>query len=312
MEGLTSRPFRAVLEQQGGLGAVYTEFIGEVAAISAKVARRTVERGRAPLVVQLLGKDPAKLGDATRRMVDAGADGVDLNVGCPSSCVTHGLRGAALLRDPILLGRLLDAMVEAAGGRVPVSAKVRAGWQDPRELLPIARLVESAGVDFLVVHGRTFAEAYRGEARLELCAQARAAVSIPVVANGDIVRASQAAALLASGAVDGVMIGRGAVRNPWIFAQLDALRRGEEPPRPGARDLGELLRRFAAAFAEAFGRERAALAKLKELAALLAPAIADGGRFTGALRRAQSLDEALATIPALLEPLPDEQLALAP
>ncbi|MHC4392971.1 MAG: tRNA dihydrouridine synthase [Planctomycetota bacterium] len=312
MEGLTMRSFRSVIEREGGLGAVFTEFVSEGAAIARKVVRRTVVKGEVPLIVQLLGSQEDKLALSTARMVEGGADGVDLNVGCPSKCVTKGDRGAALLKDPQRLCRLLTAMVAAADGAVPVSAKVRAGWDDPGALFDIAKACEDAGVSFLTIHARTFAEKYEGTAELDRVAAARAQVSIPVVANGDIVRASHAVSLLESGGLDGVMIGRGAVRNPWIFAQIDALRRGEVPPAPGPAELIGRLRDYRDSFLAAFGanRDRAVLSKMKEIVTFLSPSILDGGVFRTEARRATSLDEFDRILDLRLASLPADQVAL--
>jgi len=292
MEGLTLRPFREAIEARGPVGAVWTEFVPAQAGISRKVARREVRPGTAFLVVQLLGRDPDRLALATARMVEAGAQAVDLNVGCPSKTVLKHGRGAALLQDPARLGQILQAMVKAAGG-VPVSAKVRAGFDDEAAIGRVARVVEDAGCAFLTVHGRTCREGYAGRARLEACLAARRAVSIPVIANGDIRTAREAVRWLEHDEVDGVMLGRGAARNPWIFSQIAALRRGCEPPRPVGRDLVAFVRELRDRFAEEFGprRERAVLAKLKEVLAYLGRAIPDDGEALAQARRAQTLPE---------------------
>ncbi len=244
MAGVTDRPFRKLCKR---LGAGYA--VSEMAAsnpalwASVKTARRIDHAGEAaPVAVQIAGGDPQMMAQAAAFNVDRGAQIIDINMGCPAKKVCRVAAGSALMGD---LGRAL-AIIEAvvASVDVPVTLKMRTGpTPAQRNAVALARAAEQAGVRMLTVHGRTRACGFAGEAEYETIAAVKAAVSIPVVANGDIDSPAKALMVLGITGADAVMIGRAAQGNPWIFGQIARfLQDGTLLPPPGPLTILELLR----------------------------------------------------------------------
>ena len=243
MAGVTDRPFRQLCRK---LGAGYA--VSEMAAsnpllwASEKTARRLNHDGEiAPVAVQLAGADPIMLAEAARYNVDRGAQIIDINMGCPAKKVCNVACGSALLKDERLVAAILDTVVNAVP--VPVTLKYRTGW-DPlsRNALRIARLAESAGVQMLTLHGRTRACGYSGVAEYDTIAAIKAAVAIPVVANGDIDTPERARHVFEKTRADAIMIGRAAQGRPWIFREIDHyLRTGDWLPPPCVEEIRPVL-----------------------------------------------------------------------
>lgn len=231
MAGVTDRPFRALCRRMGA-GMAVSEMVASDPRLraSAKTLLRTDHVGEpGPVVAQIAGADPAMLADAARFNVDRGAQVIDINMGCPAKKVCNVAAGSALLRDEALVARILEAVVTAVD--VPVTLKIRTGWDPEHRNAPtIARLAQSAGIRALTVHGRTRADAFEGEAEHDTIARVREVVSIPLIANGDIIDAGQARALLARTGADALMIGRGAFGRPWIFREVAAALAGAPVP----------------------------------------------------------------------------------
>jgi len=243
MAGVTDRPFRQLCKQ---LGAGYA--VSEMAASdprlwqSEKTSRRTNHDGEMePKAVQIAGADPAMLADCARHNVDRGAQIIDINMGCPVKKVCNSWCGSALLQNETLVGRILDAVVKAVD--VPVTLKFRTGWnRENKNALAIAAMAEQSGIAMLTLHGRTRADGYSGEAEYETIAAVKAAVKIPVVANGDITTPERAKHVLAVTGADAVMIGRAAQGRPWIFREIDHfLRTGTHLPAPMVAEVQELM-----------------------------------------------------------------------
>ena len=221
MAGVTDRPFRQLCKQ---LGAGYA--VSEMAASNPrlwqteKTSRRINHDGEmAPRAVQIAGADPAMLADCARFNVERGAQVIDINMGCPVKKVCNSWCGSALLQDERLVGQILDAVVAAVD--VPVTLKFRTGWdRQHKNALNIARLAQSAGIAMLTLHGRTRADGYNGAAEYDTIAAVKAAVTIPVVANGDITTPEKARHVLAVTGADAVMVGRAAQGRPWIFREI--------------------------------------------------------------------------------------------
>ena len=221
MAGVTDRPFRQLCKQ---LGAGYA--VSEMSASNPKLwhteksSRRTNHAGEMePKAVQIAGADPYMLAECARHNVAQGAQIIDINMGCPVKKVCDSWCGSALLQNEKLVGRILDAVVAAVD--VPVTLKFRTGWnRDNKNAVAIATLAQSAGIAMLTLHGRTRADGYRGEAEYETIAAVKAAVAIPVVANGDITTPEKAAYVLQVTGADAVMIGRAAQGRPWIFREI--------------------------------------------------------------------------------------------
>lgn len=243
MAGVTDRPFRQLCKR---LGAGYA--VSEMAAsnprlwASEKTARRTDHAGEMePKAVQIAGADPRDLADCARFNVERGAQIIDINMGCPVKKVCNSWCGSALLQHEELVERILHAVVGAVD--VPVTLKFRTGWdRENRNALRIARLAEDAGIRMLTLHGRTRADGYKGEAEYDTIRAVKAAVRIPVVANGDIATPEKARYVLDYTGADGVMIGRAAQGRPWICREIDHyLRTGEHLPPPLVGEVRELM-----------------------------------------------------------------------
>ena len=222
MAGVTDRPFRTLCRSYGAALAV-SEMIGAQPQLvgTLKTQRRMNHEGEvAPISVQIAGAEPSMLADAARVNAARGADIIDINMGCPAKKVCSVAAGSALLRDEALVGRILDAVVAAVD--VPVTLKIRTGWDvSERNAVRIAHIAEQAGVRALAVHGRTRADAFRGEAEYQTIAEVKQSVSIPVIANGDIDSPLKAQRVLAVTGADALMIGRAAQGRPWIFREIE-------------------------------------------------------------------------------------------
>jgi tRNA-dihydrouridine synthase B len=247
MEGVTNAAVREVLASYGSVGLVCTEFVrisGE--KISRSYLARQVERlPDVPLSVQVMGNAPELMAQAGAVVAAAGADVVDLNLGCPTATAARKGVGAALLKQPELLARLLSTMRRGVPGLL--SAKLRAGFDSTGDALRNARLVEDAGLDFLAIHPRRRVDHYAGLADWRIVALLRRELTIPVIGNGDIWYASSALQMFEETGCDAVMLGRPALRNPWIFRQIGELIAGQEPFRPAGSDVARHLRRLAEA-----------------------------------------------------------------
>ena len=193
-----------------------------------------------PIGVQLADADPAALVEAAALAVERGADLIDLNCGCPVKKVVKTECGAALLKDPPLIGRILAALRDSVPARIPVTLKMRVGWNDDALNGPeVARIAEASGAQAITVHGRTREQLYTGSVRLDAIRAVKEAVRIPVIGNGDVLAPEDARAMFEATGCDGVMIGRGAVGNPWIFRRTAALLAGEPCPPAPSLDGGQ-------------------------------------------------------------------------
>lgn len=221
MAGMSDLPFREMCRQ---LGAGYA--VGEMTTSkpqfrdSKKSSTRWAQEGESGLrVVQLLGADPEQMAQAAQYAQDSGADIVDINMGCPAKKVLQVACGSALMRDETLVERILHSVVKAVS--IPVTLKIRTGWdRDHKNAPQIARIAEDAGIAMLTVHGRTRADAFRGEAEYDTIATVKQTVRIPVIANGDITSGTKAHEVLTKTGADGIMIGRASYGNPWIFSEI--------------------------------------------------------------------------------------------
>ncbi|MDE2294102.1 MAG: tRNA dihydrouridine synthase DusB [Gammaproteobacteria bacterium] len=242
MAGVTDRPFRALCRRFGAALAASEMLSSDVRLWSTAKSRRRLDHDGEPRprVVQLAGVEPATMAEAARRCVDAGADIVDVNMGCPAKKVCNRLAGSALLRDEPLVARILESIVRAVDA--PVTLKTRTGWDPANRNGPrIARIAEQCGVQAIAIHGRTRADLFRGAAEYDTIREIKAAVRIPVIANGDIDSGARARAVLAETGCDAVMIGRAAQGAPWIFEEVNFfLAHGENPgelPPAKVRDI---------------------------------------------------------------------------
>lgn len=235
MSSLTTLPTRTLAEEQG-CGLTISEWLPAAAvAAGVKNALRKLlpSAGSRPFGIQLFGRDPRAMEKAARIAAEAGATLVDLNMGCPGKRANSGATGAALMREPALAETLLRAAIAGVAGRAAVTVKMRAGWDDGSKNAPeLAARLAAAGARMITVHGRTRQQRYSGRVDLEIIRRVKEAVDVPVVANGDIVDIASMQRAFAETGADAVMIGRAAVGNPWLFAQLGSVWQGTPPPSP--------------------------------------------------------------------------------
>jgi len=243
MAGVTDRPFRQLCKKLGA-GLAVSEMVSANSALWG--SRRTLQRmdhvGEVePRAVQIAGADPKMMAEAARFNVERGAQIIDINMGCPAKKICHVMAGSALLKDEGLVGQILTAVVAAVD--VPVTLKIRTGWDSVnRNAVSVAQIAEQAGVQALAIHGRTRACGYRGTAEYQTIHDVKQAVSVPVIANGDITSPEKAKQVLEQTGADAVMVGRAAQGRPWIFREIEHyLSTGKLLPEPGVEEIHAIM-----------------------------------------------------------------------
>jgi len=220
MAGVTDAAYRQIIKRLAPEVVVYSEFLSTDAIhYGAKKTMKMLHFDPAlehPFIVQIFGKKPEHFLSAAKVVEEMGADGIDINMGCPAAKVVSSCHGSALIRDPVLASELVRATKEAV--RIPVSVKTRLGWESPDTLIPFCRALVDAGIDALAIHGRTYKEQYSGCAHWEPMYALKDVISVPVIGNGDILTAQDA--LEKIGNLDGVMVGRGTFGNPWVMRDI--------------------------------------------------------------------------------------------
>ncbi len=244
MAGITDRPFRDLV-MRFGAGMVVSEMVASQEMVQAKPGVRERAELSADVentAVQLAGREAHWMAEAARQVADRGARMIDINMGCPAKKVTNGYSGSALLKTPDHALSLIEAVVEAVD--VPVTLKTRLGWDDALLNAPdVARRAEEAGIQMVTIHGRTRCQFYKGRADWQAIRAVKEAVSIPVIANGDIVDTHAARTALKQSGADGVMVGRGAQGKPWLLAQICHEVYGTDAPEiPESADLIDMVR----------------------------------------------------------------------
>ncbi|TDO16574.1 tRNA dihydrouridine synthase DusB [Halomonas ventosae] len=256
MAGVTDRPFRMLCRRLGA-GLVVGEMVTSDPRLwhTRKSRLRMDHRGEpGPRSVQIAGGDAEMLAEAARLNAAMGAEIIDINMGCPAKKVCNKAAGSALLRDEVVVAKILQAVVAAVD--IPVTLKIRTGWcADSNNGVRVARIAEDTGIQALAVHGRHRQQRYGGEAEYETIAAIKAAVGIPVFANGDIASPAKAARVLDYTGADAVMVGRAAQGNPWIFREIDHyLRHGQRLAPPSDKERAEALRDHLTALHDFYGR----------------------------------------------------------
>ena len=255
MSGVSDLPFRR-LAQRFGAGLVVSEMVAsrELAAERPDVMRRAKGEGLTPHVIQLVGCEAPWMAEGARIAEAAGADVIDINMGCPAREVTGRLSGSALMREPDQALELIEAVVGAV--RVPVTLKMRLGWDDKSlNAAGIARRAEAAGIQLITVHGRTRCQFFKGAANWDRVADVKRAVTVPVIVNGDIGSPEDARVALSKSGADGVMIGRGAYGAPWMPGRIAAtLASGRDPGPPTLAEQAQVAVGHVAAMLDLYGR----------------------------------------------------------
>lgn len=231
MAGITDLPFRLICRRLG-CGMTVSEMVSAKGLLYKNVKTTEmlrIDAGERPTAIQLFGSVPAELAEAARLVEASGADIIDFNMGCPVPKIVNNGEGSALMKNPELAYDILAAMVQAV--KIPVTVKFRAGWDAAhRNAVEIAKAAEAAGVSAVAVHGRTRQQFYEGKADWQIIADVKKAVKVPVFGNGDIFTVADGLRMREETGCDGLMIGRGADGNPWLFRELAAALRGEELP----------------------------------------------------------------------------------
>ncbi len=242
MAGMTDTAFRRLVKRKGGCGLVVTEMVsseGLVRGIDRTLEYAEYTEEERPVSIQIFGGDPAKMAAAAAIVEGMGADIVDVNMGCPVPKIAKHSAGCSLMKEPAHAAGIVRAMAKAV--KIPVTVKMRAGWDERSVNAPeLARLMEDAGAAAVAVHGRTAAQSYRGSSDWGLIAEVASGVRIPVFGSGDCVEAGELVDRLRAG-VSGVLVGRGALRNPWIFQQAAALESGQPVPDVSLEERGRFL-----------------------------------------------------------------------
>jgi tRNA-dihydrouridine synthase B len=301
MSGVTDTVFRRFIKKLGGCGLIMTEFTS-----ADGVLRDPRVRGRYlhfyedehPISAQLFGSNPSVLADAARMVEDLGFDLVDLNLGCPAKKVVKCNGGSGLLRDLPLIRQIFESVRAAV--EIPFTVKFRAGWSDDEIVcVELARLAEDCGLCAVALHARTREQGYSGNARWEWIGRVKQAVKIPVIGNGDIRSPADACAMVAQTGCDGVMIGRMAPANPWIFRQIEqyATRRSYE--EPSESDRYQMIRTYFRMLLEEVmpGTE----GKMKQFASWFTHGVAGGAALRKAIYEARSGAEILGRVEEFFE-----------
>jgi tRNA-dihydrouridine synthase B len=242
MAGMTDSAFRRLVKRQGGCGLVVTEMVsseGLVRGIDRTLEYAEYTEEERPVSIQIFGGDPETMAEAARVVEGIGADIVDVNMGCPVHKIAKHHAGCSLMREPEQAARVISAMAGAV--RIPVTVKMRAGWNDQSRNAPeLARLVQDAGAAAVTIHGRTAEQSYRGVADWDLVSRVAETLDVPVLGSGDCVEPQQILERLATG-VSGVLVGRGVLRNPWILAQAADIASGRPARHISSTDRGQFL-----------------------------------------------------------------------
>lgn len=243
MAGMTDTAFRRLVKRKGGCGLVVTEMVsseGLVRGIDRTLEYAEYTEEERPVSIQIFGGDPAKMAAAAQIVEGMGADIVDVNMGCPVAKIANHNAGCSLMREPAHAADVVRAMARAV--KIPVTVKMRAGWDAAAINAPeMARRMEDAGAAAVAVHGRTAAQSYSGVSDWDLIGKVASGLTIPVFGSGDCVEPGHVVDRVKGSAVRGVLVGRGALRNPWIFQQAAALAAGRTPQEVTPRERGEFL-----------------------------------------------------------------------
>jgi tRNA-dihydrouridine synthase B len=310
MAGVTDRDFRLLVRRIGGVGVVSMEFISSKAIVNGNQRTRELMYFSAeerPLAIQIYGSDAATMREAALVVEELGADVCDINMGCPANKVLKGCAGAALMGDLKLAGTIIRTVRDAIS--IPLTVKFRLGLDDGRRnYLELARICEGSGAAAVAMHARTARQMFTGEADWSHLVRLKEALSIPVIGNGDVVEPEDALRMMAESGCDGVMIGRGATKNPWIFRQIAARMEGSRVSEPTLADRRDLILEHFRMVAE---REHStfALHKLRKFTGWYTHGLPNGRKLRQAINQLPDVETFLATVESFLDDLLVEKAA---
>ena len=298
MAGMTDTAFRRLVKRHGGCGLVVTEMVsaeGLVRGIDRTLEYAEYTEEERPISIQIFGGDPGKMAEAAQIVEGMGADIVDVNMGCPVPKIAKHNAGCSLMREPAHAASVIAAMTKAV--KIPVTVKMRAGWNDDERNAPtLAKMVQDAGASAIAVHGRTAAQSYSGSADWSLVARIAADLTIPVFGSGDCLEPEQVIDRIRSG-VEGVLVGRGVLRNPWILAQAMDLAAGRAPRIVTMEDRGQFLLEYIDLLmkervdeARELTHERWVVNKLRALGSWYTKGLENGSHLRTGINSAPSLD----------------------
>ena len=308
LAGVSDSPFRQLAREQGAAG-VYTEMVsadGLVRGQQATLDYIAFEPHERPIGIQIFGSDPAIMAEATRVLNDLPQekrpDLIDINMGCPVRKVVNRCAGAALLQDVPLIERIVSGMVAAS--RLPVTAKIRLGWDgNSRNVVEVSRALQGAGAAAVAIHARTRAEKFEGEAHWEMIGEAREAVGIPVIGNGDVRDPADALRMIEMTGCDAVMVGRAAFGDPWVFRRaLAAWKHGEALPLPTPRERLEAGLRHLGMLVQSAG-EGCAAREMRKHVAWYVKGLPNSARVREQVNRTRGIDEMAELLRRYLEEL---------
>ncbi len=308
MAGVTDYTFRRLIKRRGGVGLVVSEFISVEGLTrhnpKSKRQMRFDEEER-PYAVQIFGGKVDRMAMGAEMAQEVGADILDVNCGCPAPKVVKNGGGSGLLREPALLESILKEIKKTI--TIPLTLKLRTGYTEASiNVVDIAKMAEQCGVEHIQVHGRTREQGYKGLANWDVIRQVKEAVSIPVSGNGDITTIEYGMKKWRETGVDGILIGRGAMQNPWIFRQFADVLAGGEPYQPDLQEKKDVLLEFFSMCREEMA-EIIALGKMKQLAGQFTKGLVGGAQFRQTLYHSHSADEILDNITTYFETLTERE-----
>lgn len=297
MAGVTDYTFRRLIKRRGGVGLVVSEFISvEGLTRNNPKSKRQMrfDESERPFAVQIFGGQPERMAMGAEMAEEVGADILDVNCGCPAPKVVKNGGGSGLLRDLPRLETILKEIKKSIS--IPLTLKVRTGYSESTiNVVDAAKMAEQCGVEHIQVHGRTKEQGYKGLANWEIIRQVKEAVSVPVSGNGDIVSIESGMKRWRESGTDGILIGRGAMQNPWIFRQFEDVLAGREPYQPDLEEKKAVLLEFFEMCLEDMP-ELVALGKMKQLAGQFTKGLVGGAQFRQTLYHSHSANEILDNI----------------
>jgi tRNA-dihydrouridine synthase B len=317
MESITDRDFRGLIRSLGGCGLTVTEFVSSE-AMTRSVAKAwkmaEVSSDEHPVSIQIYGRDPTRMAEAARYCVDLGADIVDINLGCPSKSVTSGCAGSALMREPERARSIFESVGAAlAPHDIPFTVKMRTGWDlGSRNAPDLARSAALCGAKMIAVHGRTRTDMYKNRADWDFIASVKRAVEVPVLVNGDILTVDDARRALEASGADGVMVGRGTLRNPWLLRQISESLAGLTPHEPTLGERRSVLLHYLATLSSSVlgggeAREKIALGRIKKVTGYFTKGLPHGAKLREDIFHSESIARARARLNEYFEMLEERR-----